>query len=60
MASPNNLLRLGWKRDAMKIGDVVAVEARQARDGSSNANAQAVVLTSTGQKLFAGSPVAAK
>ena len=57
MASPNNLLRMGWKRDPMKIGDVVAVEARQARDGSPNANAQAVVLTSTGQKLFAGSPV---
>ena len=58
MASPNNLLRAGWKRDSMKIGDVVAVEARQARDGSPNANAQTVVLTSTGQKLFAGSPVA--
>ena len=57
MASPNNLLRMGWKRDSMKVGDVVAVEARQARDGSHNANAQAVVLTSTGQKLFAGSPV---
>lgn len=59
MASPNNLLRAGWKRDSMKIGDVVAVEARQARDGSPNANAQTVVLTSTGQKLFAGSPVQA-
>jgi hypothetical protein len=57
MASPNNLLRAGWKRDSMKIGDVVAVEARQARDGSPNANAQTIVLTSTGQKLFAGSPV---
>jgi hypothetical protein len=57
MASPNNLLRLGWKRDSMKIGDTVTVDARQARDGSSNANAQAVVMTSTGQKLFAGSPV---
>ena len=57
MASPNNLLRAGWKRDAMKVGDVVAVDARQARDGSSNANAQSVVLSSTGQRLFAGSPV---
>ena len=57
MASPNNLLRAGWKRDSMKIGDVVAVEARQARDRSPNANAQTVVLTSTGRKLFAGSPV---
>ena len=57
MASPNNLLRAGWKRDSMKVGDVVAVEARQARDGSHNANSQAVVLTGTGQRLFTGSPV---
>ncbi len=57
MASPNGLLRAGWKRDSMKVGDVVAVEARQARDGSHHANAQAVVLTATGQRLFAGSPI---
>ena len=57
MASPNNLLRAGWKRDSMKVGDEVAVEARQARDGSHNANSQAVVLTGTGQRLFTGSPV---
>jgi hypothetical protein len=57
MASPNNLLRAGWKRDSMKVGDSVAVEARQARDGSSNANAQTVTLNTTGQRLFAGSPI---
>ena len=57
MGSPNGLLRAGWKRDSMKIGDVVAVESRQARDGSNHANAQTVVLTSTGQRLFAGSPI---
>ena len=58
MGSPNGLMRAGWKRDSMKVGDVVAVEARHARDGSNHANAQAVVLTATGQKLFAGSPIA--
>ena len=47
MASPNFLLRAGWKRDSMKVGDVVAVEARQSRDGSRNANAQTVTLAST-------------
>ena len=57
MGSPNGLLRAGWKRDSMKIGDVVAVEARRARDGTNHANAQAVVLTATGQRLFAGSPI---
>ena len=59
MGSPNGLLRAGWKRDSMKIGDMVAVEARQARDGSPHANAQVVVLTATGQRLFAGSPIPA-
>jgi hypothetical protein len=55
MGSPNGLMRLGWTRNSMKIGDVVTVEGSRARDGSTIANAQAVVLTSTGQKLFAGS-----
>ena len=55
MGSPNGLLRLGWTRNSMKIGDVVTVEGSRARDGSNIANAQAVVLASTGQKLFAGS-----
>ena len=58
MGSPNGLLRAGWKRDTLKVGDVVAVEARLARDGSNHANAQAVVLTATNQRLFAGSPIA--
>jgi len=55
MGGTGQLVRSGWKRDTMKIGDVVTVEARRARDGSNNANAQTVVLASTGQKLFAGS-----
>jgi hypothetical protein len=57
MGSPTMLLRLGWKRDSMKVGDVVAVEGRRARDDSNTANALNVVLTATGQRLFAGSPV---
>ena len=56
MGGPGQLLRAGWKRDSMKIGDVVTVDARRARDGSNHANAQTVMLASTGQRLFAGSP----
>ena len=56
MASPSQLLRAGWKRDSMKVGDVVTVEASRARDGSDNANARTVMLASTGQRLFGGSP----
>lgn len=56
LAGSAQLVRLGWKRDSMKVGDAVTVEASRARDGSNNANARTIVLTSTGQRLFAGSP----
>ena len=55
MGGTAQLLRAGWKRDSMKIGDVVAVDAYRSRDDSSRANARTVTLTTTGQKLFAGS-----
>jgi hypothetical protein len=55
MASPNLLMRNGWNRSSMKIGDVVTVEAFHAKDGSNNANAKTVTLTATGQTLLTGS-----
>jgi hypothetical protein len=58
MPGPAQLLRLGMKRDSMKAGDVVTVDARRARDGSNQANAQTVTLAGTGQRLFAGPPPA--
>ena len=48
MGSPNGLMRNGWTRNTLKIGDVVTVEGSLARDGSPYGNAQAVVLASTG------------
>ena len=54
MPGPAQLLRAGLKRDSMKVGDVVTVDARRARDGSNNANAQAVTMTNSGQRLFTG------
>jgi hypothetical protein len=55
MASPNLLMRNGWSKSSMKIGDVVTVEAFHAKDGSNNANAKVVTLDATGQKLLTGS-----
>jgi hypothetical protein len=55
MGSPNILLRAGWTRNSMKPGDIVTVEGSRARDGSSNGNVKAVILASTGQRLFAAS-----
>src|SRR5688500_12478769 len=53
LASPNGLMRNGWTRFSLKPGDVVTIEGSRAKNGSTNANAQSVI-TSTGQKLFAG------
>ena len=53
LGNPNQLVRLGWTRDAMKVGDVVTIEGALARDGSKLANARTVLLG--GKKMFAGS-----
>jgi uncharacterized protein DUF6152 len=55
MGSPNGLIRAGWTRNSMKIGDSITVEGSGSRDGSNTANTRAVILNSTGQKLFAAS-----
>ena len=55
MGSPNGLMRRGWTRNSMKIGDVVSVEGSLAKDGSSRANARVVLLAANGERLFAAS-----
>lgn len=53
-SSPNRLMRRGWTRNSMRIGDVVSVEGCAARDGSARANTYTVVLTASGRRLFGG------
>jgi hypothetical protein len=55
MGPPHMLQRTGWKKNAMKIGDVVEVSASRARDGSHSVNASKVTLTATGQVLGSAS-----
>jgi hypothetical protein len=55
MGSPNGLMRSGWTRNSMKLGDAVTIEGSRAKDGSNHVNARSVTLASTGQKLFAAS-----
>jgi uncharacterized protein DUF6152 len=55
LGSPNGLLRTGWNRNSLKIGTEVTVEGSRARDGGNTANARVIVVTSTGQRLFAAS-----
>jgi uncharacterized protein DUF6152 len=52
MGSPTVLVRRGWTRNSLQIGEVVTVDGARARDGTASINAESVVLTSTGQKLF--------
>jgi uncharacterized protein DUF6152 len=42
MGSPNLLIRSGWSRNSMKMGDVVTVEGYRSKDGSNNGNAWVV------------------
>ena len=55
MGSPNGLMRAGWTRNTLHVGDEVTVEGAQAKDGTNVVNARAVILSSTGKRLFAAS-----
>jgi hypothetical protein len=55
MGGPNALLRLGWKRDSLKVDDLITVEGSLARDGSHLANATSITMVATGRKMLAGS-----
>jgi hypothetical protein len=53
MGPPHMLQKAGWKRNALKIGEEVAVDGWLARDGSNSANARRVTRKSTGEALGA-------
>ena len=52
LTSPVGLMRRGWTRNSLQIGDEVLVEGALARDGGNAINAASVVLAKTGQRLF--------
>ena len=55
LAAVSALVRNGWSRTALKVGDTVSVEGIQARSGATVANAQSVTLPD-GRKVFSGEP----
>ena len=55
LGSPNLLMRQGWSRSSMKVGDEVTVVGFHARDGSNTGNARVVTLNETGKQFSAGS-----
>ena len=48
MGPPHGLQRQGWRRETLKIGEVVTVEGWLAKNGSKRTNASKVTLASTG------------
>jgi hypothetical protein len=54
LGAPAMLMRQGWTRTSMKVGDTVTVNASLAKDGSKLANATTVTMAD-GKRVFAGS-----
>jgi hypothetical protein len=54
LGAPAMLMRNGWTRSSLKIGETVTVNGSLAKDGSKLANATTVTL-SDGKRVFAGS-----
>ena len=54
LGAPAILMRSGWTRAAIKVGETVTVNGSLAKDGSNLANASSVTLAD-GKRVFAGS-----
>jgi hypothetical protein len=44
LGSPNGLMRRGWTRNSVQIGDMISIAGYQARDGSNRGNVKSIVL----------------
>jgi hypothetical protein len=51
LASPNSLMRAGWTRHSVQVGDKVTVNGFRAKDGSSLANAS-TVTSADGRRIL--------
>jgi hypothetical protein len=49
---PNALYRQGWRKDTLKVGDVVTVSGIRAKSSSSMNVGQATITMSDGRKIF--------
>ena len=52
----NDLVRRGWGRNRVNVGDVIDVDGYGAKNGKNIANAASVKLASTGELLWASVP----
>jgi len=51
--APTSLYRAGWRKDSLKVGDIITVHGYLARDGSKLANMRAAILPD-GREVFGG------
>ncbi len=58
LTTPNLLMRKGWTRNSLKVGDMITVKGWRARNDPHVANANSVKLAN-GRELFTGSAGAA-
>lgn len=51
--APNTLYRAGWRKDSIKVGEVVTVHGHLARDGTKLVNMQTAILAN-GKEVLGG------
>jgi uncharacterized protein DUF6152 len=56
---PNSLFRAGWRKDTLKVGEVVTVTGNRAKNPESMNVGQATILTEKGVKVYSGNNPAA-
>ena len=56
MGSPNGLMRAGWSRNTLKVGERIRVEGAPARDGNALMYPRSITLAS-GKRLFLAAQV---
>ena len=52
-APPNALYRNGWRKDSLKPGDAITLNAFRAKDGSATVNVRVVIMPD-GKSFYAG------
>jgi hypothetical protein len=54
LSSPNGLIRRGWNRNSLKVGETVSLTGYRAKNGANVVSAGRVMLTD-GRQVFGGS-----
>jgi hypothetical protein len=53
--TPNQLYRRGWRKDSLRVGDVITVSGFRAKNGSNHVSGREVIFPD-GSRVFAASP----